>query len=90
MVMKIQIHSLPYPPNFPVNLNNDHSTKRKREEEKEEFNLNNYNKKKREEEKEEEPILKENLERFVLFPIKFEEIWKFYKNQFVLFGPLKK
>jgi ribonucleoside-diphosphate reductase beta chain len=28
----------------------------------------------------EEPILKENKERFVLFPIKHDDIWKFYKK----------
>ena len=30
--------------------------------------------------KEEEPILKENKDRFVLFPIKHDEIWKMYKK----------
>jgi len=29
----------------------------------------------------EEPLLKENPNRFVLFPIKYNEIWKFYKKQ---------
>ena len=28
----------------------------------------------------EEPILKENKDRFVLFPIRQHEIWKFYKK----------
>lgn len=28
----------------------------------------------------EEPILKENPNRFVLFPIKYHDIWQFYKN----------
>ncbi len=28
----------------------------------------------------EEPILKENKDRFVLFPIRQHEIWKFYKQ----------
>jgi ribonucleoside-diphosphate reductase beta chain len=27
-----------------------------------------------------EPLLKENSRRFVLFPIQYKEIWKFYKN----------
>lgn len=27
-----------------------------------------------------EEILTENIERFVLFPIKYQEVWKFYKN----------
>lgn len=29
---------------------------------------------------EEEPLLQENPGRFVIFPIKYEEIWKMYKN----------
>ncbi|HCQ29278.1 MAG TPA: hypothetical protein DIU39_03265, partial [Flavobacteriales bacterium] len=29
----------------------------------------------------EEPILKENPNRFVLFPIQHDDIWKFYKDQ---------
>lgn len=29
----------------------------------------------------EEPILKENPDRFVLFPIQHDDIWKFYKDQ---------
>ena len=28
----------------------------------------------------EEPILKENKDRFVLFPIRHHDIWKFYKQ----------
>ena len=28
----------------------------------------------------EEPILKENKDRFVLFPIQKDDIWKFYKK----------
>ena len=28
----------------------------------------------------EEPILKENKDRFVLFPIQHKDIWEFYKN----------
>jgi len=28
----------------------------------------------------EEPILKENKQRFVLFPIKYTEVWKMYKK----------
>mgnify|MGYP006266003439 FL=1 len=27
-----------------------------------------------------EPILRENKDRFVLFPIKYDEIWKMYKQ----------
>jgi ribonucleoside-diphosphate reductase subunit M2 len=29
---------------------------------------------------EEEPLLKENKQRFVLFPIKYEAVWKMYKK----------
>ena len=28
-----------------------------------------------------EPILRDNPNRFVIFPIKHDDIWKFYKNQ---------
>lgn len=28
----------------------------------------------------EEPILKENANRFVIFPIQHDDIWSFYKN----------
>ena len=30
--------------------------------------------------KHDEPILRENKDRFVLFPIKHHDIWKFYKQ----------
>jgi len=32
-----------------------------------------------------EPLLKENKNRFVLFPIKYPEIWKFYKKHVASF-----
>ena len=33
----------------------------------------------------EEPLLKENPNRFVLFPIKYNEIWEFYKKHVASF-----
>ena len=36
-----------------------------------------------------EPILQENPNRFVLFPIEHHKIWEMYKSQ-VYFGPQKK
>ena len=30
--------------------------------------------------KQEEPILKENKDRFVLFPIRQHDIWRYYKQ----------
>lgn len=32
-----------------------------------------------------EPLLEENPNRFVLFPIKYNDIWKLYKNQMACF-----
>merc|ERR1711907_672247 len=37
------------------------------------------------EDKEEEPLLKENPNRFVLFPIKHTEVWDMYKKQLASF-----
>ncbi len=34
---------------------------------------------------EEEPILQENANRFVLFPIKYHDIWEMYKKQVASF-----
>jgi len=38
----------------------------------------------------EEPILKEDPNRFVLFPIKHDDIWAFYKKSEEVFGRQKK
>ena len=37
-----------------------------------------------------EPLLQENADRFVLFPIEHDDIWQFYKKAEASFGPLKK
>jgi ribonucleoside-diphosphate reductase beta chain len=37
-----------------------------------------------------EPILKENPNRFVLFPIEHNDIWEIYKKAEASFGPQKR
>lgn len=37
-----------------------------------------------------EPILRENKDRFVIFPIQHNDIWDWYKKQELPFGPQKK
>ena len=37
-----------------------------------------------------EPILQENADRFVLFPIEHDDIWQFYKKAEAAFGLQKK
>jgi ribonucleoside-diphosphate reductase beta chain len=37
-----------------------------------------------------EPILQENKNRFVIFPIKHHDIWEWYKKMEASFGLLKK
>ena len=37
-----------------------------------------------------EPILQENKDRFVIFPIKHHDIWSWYKNRKLVFGQQKK
>ena len=37
-----------------------------------------------------EPILKENKDRFVIFPIKHHDLWEWYKKCEASFGLLKK
>jgi ribonucleoside-diphosphate reductase subunit M2 len=46
------------------------------------ININGYDMKAR---PQIEPILSENPQRFVLFPIKFTEIWEMYKKQVASF-----
>ena len=37
-----------------------------------------------------EPILQENKDRFVIFPIKHHDIWEWYRKWKRVFGQLKK
>ena len=37
-----------------------------------------------------EPILQENKDRFVIFPIKHHDIWEWYKKMEAVFGRLKR
>ena len=37
-----------------------------------------------------EPILQENENRFVIFPIQHHDIWEWYKNKRLVFGQPKK
>jgi ribonucleoside-diphosphate reductase subunit M2 len=52
---------------------------------KEESKIQETTEQRKEEKENEEPLLKENKERFVLFPIKYREIWEMYKKHVASF-----
>ena len=37
-----------------------------------------------------EPLLTEDVNRYVMFPIKDQDIWEMYKNKWIVFGERKK